>query len=1607
MPNIVSWEDAVGAKPTQGGVTTVKAVKPEQTVIPWDEAIGSSVFEKQAQDRLRQTPLDAAGEIAADAGKRLGKVGLAAADLFAGAPAGVVGWAQGVGAALRSAVQGNSRPVTWEALIGEELPKFKIPGTETEVDMETLKTPFQTVYKALTEDEPHSQEAIARTIKSAASAAEKKSGVPKELVEKAIGTVMAFGGLKGTHVIGERIGTAAAGKITPVPRDVTILPAGEEAPAPVDLKARRQALDKQIKESRAAETEANKYKREAEKFDKQAKALPEDDPMRAVYAERADVARGLEAERRPAPAPSLEERIGGTAYETGQELSQVNPGEAHREALAIQELAKKPGFMRTPEEMIQLRAALGRMEEGGFTDGKVAAGILAGTVTGAALYKLYQTYAYKKHIEQEQRKQDEDYNSREPKWEQDRKWERFHNPNPQPPVRPIPGSEGKVFLAKDDLTPGEQLGLLAAGGVMGAIKGKGGMWHPEAVARLAGPLKESLTGPGGTGRILPEDAWADKAVRNYLNKHAGTEGDPLAQVELPSGKKWGELTDALIKGKEVEGPKGKETQWNVIGGGGNLSLTDYLSHVGDYLRQNVPAAKLQQYDLVRAVKETAANDARVAKEMERAAAASMKDLPVYKDYGDGMKWVELKLAEKLTEEQAKGVRQLEVDRDVIDQSHYAVDAEGKPLKNSYTGEVARGNSPEEAHLAGQLAQEGNQMGHCVGGYCADVASGQTRILSLRDAKGKSHVTVEIGPGTPRVEAGIYDPAVKSPDILQIKGKQNRAPNAEYLPYVQDLVREGKWGEVGDLENTGLVDITKRHGQDGYDLQGEKFFGQRYVTRESADQFSKGSRDPALAQRGSADPKLLARLATITGGAALGASLYDDHPFKGAAYGAGIGLLLATAKPSSWVEAIKRAQQSGPVMRIEDATRQRAYAEKVAARATYQMTQAIEKAVPTEVRRTAIYDSLENERPVALSPEERSVATQVREYYNRLGQLAKDAGVIREVLDDYATRIYGHAKGAFEGRQVGGGASLNSPFGKPRGYQTRAEAEAAGYVPITTDIAQVLQIYSDSINKAIENRKFVETLKNSALPDGTRLLAKEDKAPAGYAFIDHPQLRGLRVHPDIAPDLRFIFDAKNPGAILSFMDGINSTQKRMGVSLSLFHAAALEHAMLGATSILKSPMRGARIFAQSFAPGIFGENLAVKMIRDGGAGDMVDRAMRSGLEFSFERSKPAIMEEQFGLYKALDATTKFLDSTVPGLGKLTTGAFAAVNHAFDRAMWGRFHAAMKLETFMDKVAELQRNNARMQEAGKPAKPVAETDRMAASFTNDVFGGLNWQGLMQEFTSRWGREVASAAFSPSGRFGMRMVMFAPDWTISTTRAFLKSFGQLGAAGVAGGVVGSEMDTEHPLTGAMLGAAAGLGLGKAGGLKAPEGSGVSGLLRPKELADLHRQYIMRSALIYTGIVDGINVGMSGHHLWENKDPTRLDRGDGTTQQVSKHFMEPIHWLLTPRQQAVNKLSFIVKEPAAQIGDVEYLSAHGAPRMGSTPKGEDISIPTRAAHVAKQFLPISAQGFESSNPTKAVASLLGAPIYGKTLEERAEAKAAAKQRATQRRINKRQSQK
>lgn len=73
----------------------------------------------------------------------------------------------------------------------------------------------------------------------------------------------------------------------------------------------------------------------------------------------------------------------------------------------------------------------------------------------------------------------------------------------------------------------------------------------------------------------------------------------------------------------------------------------------------------------------------------------------------------------------------------------------------------------------QLDAEGDVMQHCVGGYCDAVKHGRAVIYSLRDTKGRPHVTIE------------YDPDSKF--VKQIKGKQNDEPAPKYKAYVDEFV----------------------------------------------------------------------------------------------------------------------------------------------------------------------------------------------------------------------------------------------------------------------------------------------------------------------------------------------------------------------------------------------------------------------------------------------------------------------------------------------------------------------------------------------------------------------------------------------------------------------------------------------------------------------------------------------------------------------------------------------------------------------------------------------------------------------------------------------------
>lgn len=260
------------------------------------------------------------------------------------------------------------------------------------------------------------------------------------------------------------------------------------------------------------------------------------------------------------------------------------------------------------------------------------------------------------------------------------------------------------------------------------------------------------------------------------------------------------------------------------------------------------------------------NEWRAAQKAEADMARAMGPAThVFKEYPEqGFKWVELKAPKETGKKVEQMVTPDEIagldDANVRAMVEEMAEDEGFVRGTREFEEYVRDMTPQselrtvdESYkaLEDALKYEGETMGHCVGGYCPDVVAGRSRIYSLRDKKGQPHVTIEVKPGKkksldketvreyltseeaqkyfeaandPNVvdiesqlrASGLYDVMAKRlglfdeppMDIVQIKGKGNRAPNPKYLPAVQDFVRSGNFGKVGDLQNAGLIDVTQ-------------------------------------------------------------------------------------------------------------------------------------------------------------------------------------------------------------------------------------------------------------------------------------------------------------------------------------------------------------------------------------------------------------------------------------------------------------------------------------------------------------------------------------------------------------------------------------------------------------------------------------------------------------------------------------------------------------------------------------------------------------------------------------------------------------------------------
>jgi hypothetical protein len=445
--------------------------------------------------------------------------------------------------------------------------------------------------------------------------------------------------------------------------------------------------------------------------------------------------------------------------------------------------------------------------------------------------------------------------------------------------------------------PREMALAMGANTQSNVIKPKGGNWLNDSVEQdIAGLKRDTMMGtPNDTVEdvLKKKDAlnnWVDRNLTNYIKKEMATPEDPvrklaeegivhfpvaedprywarhgesareqyggtqMAQSDL--AKQWENRTDPTIRidsAKDYQDFGDMYPEWikkldpetsiyQAQGAGGRMSPQDLgFDHILDVLKEDLDAGRirpeqLNKVSMEQAVRRTFEYDQEMAKKMRETALQQQQGFPTYKEYPEGYKWLELSpiktLPEGYTLEPNKGWNKGTYPYRVIGR-------EGEELFGAVNeADAAKTLVANTKKLEDALKYEGETMGHCVGGYCPDVLAGNTKIYSLRDAKGEPHVTIEVQPAkyAPRHEqvlqympaakleaqklpngyfdADVYDIATRMakenmPDqIIQIKGKGNAKPKADYLPFVQDFVRGQKWSDVRDFQNTGLFKVEE-------------------------------------------------------------------------------------------------------------------------------------------------------------------------------------------------------------------------------------------------------------------------------------------------------------------------------------------------------------------------------------------------------------------------------------------------------------------------------------------------------------------------------------------------------------------------------------------------------------------------------------------------------------------------------------------------------------------------------------------------------------------------------------------------------------------------------
>jgi hypothetical protein len=507
----------------------------------------------------------------------------------------------------------------------------------------------------------------------------------------------------------------------------------------------------------------------------------------------------------------------------------------------------------------------------------------------------------------------------------------------------------------------------------------------------------------------------------------------------------------------------------------------------------------------------------------------------------------------------------------------------------------------------------------------------------------------------------------------------------------------------------------------------------------------------------------------------------------------------------------------------------------------------------------------------------------------------------------------------------GQLQTTSRFTKRRTHDTIVEALDAGETLLTEDISSLIRIYGKSMLRSQINSRLISQLsKMKSSATGKPLLGAKHQVPDWYVEFKHPNFRTgprgedyLYVNPNLAPDLRLYFDTNDPNIANRILQNIILISKRSALGLSLFHNMALGWSALVAG---QSPIQ----VSKNFLPlGRAWRSKGHMAIAGEEGYEVLQLGMRNGLGLG-------ILEELKGdtLINAMRRIGKFAEETTVGnrylkpigkMGNMSMRVTARAQEILDRYLWDQVNSGLKATHFITTFEKLVYQDAKA--AAKEGRKLATRDLLAqraAQFTNDAFGNQNWNQMAMNVENHMGHRIAAALNKPSMRGYIRMLVFAPDWTLSNIRVIWKA---------APALLPKKMQRNLGLMDAAT---------------------------PEYLA-----YSIRSALLFAMVAEVLQQTSGQGSIFDDslKDALRPDLGDGKQMEISKQLSEVLRLFIHgPAHVFTHKMSTPLKAMANTDSLGEFLMEFG-----------------------KTSLPITAQQYIKNPEGASAMGIVGLPIYNK----------------------------